>query len=214
MYGPGGQMSYSRPNVALYAAGGLAAGMVTGVGAYYLYDSMYNARDSVSQWSTRRRTGGVNSFKDDDGWCLVPKAGGTREGQLMICEQCFMEYGACSKFDEQAGMSLTANLNQNDLFGSVWIPKDFQGPDVTIKISNVSSPAYHKSQLCLPSTKAEYAAHKTDKHILSLPTDLYIVLMQMQPQSPSASDTDGCKSIAKGFLALGLMIMGLHRNAW
>ena len=77
----------SRPNVAMYAAGGAVAGAVVGAGAMYAYNSMYG--DAYGYEVFRRRR--MYDFREPD-YCIVT-APGSRNGAFMECQQCSRLYG-------------------------------------------------------------------------------------------------------------------------
>mmetsp|Transcript_59601 Transcript_59601/g.129012 ORF Transcript_59601/g.129012 Transcript_59601/m.129012 type:complete len:930 (-) Transcript_59601:54-2843(-) len=174
-YGYSGANAYrpgSRPNVALYAAGGAAAGLVAGAGAYYMYDSY---RDDGWRSSSNYRRQRVDTMD----WCKAPE-GTAGAGTFVECAECRRRYGACLACP-QSGCTWTApeSINRDDLAATGFIPNKFTPPlKVTFSSISGTDSALSPSAICPAQDEAQREFDANFNKTLTLRADLFLTLTE------------------------------------
>lgn len=183
-YGYSGSNAFSsgsKTNVAMYAAGGVAAGAVMGAGAYYAYNEMYN---NDIGFHRRRR---VASHYRDTRWCTVTATGSSRYGAFMECQQCYDLYGysycpSSSSCQTASGCGYTAptNFNRDDLAATGFVPASYTSPlKVTFTtISGAGIDTDPVSGICPPTTAAQASLVDTFNKTWAVTPDLFLVLTE------------------------------------
>lgn len=173
----------SKSKIAMYAAGGFAAGAVAGVGSYYLYNSMYGSQLSYFR---RRRAGPVS-------WCIVPD--GPDKGSIMECQDCYKEHGLdCPSTQscfgsEGCSYSLPRSFNRDDMMQTGFLPANFQ-PPLKVKFQSIAGEDITRAEVCPPRTEIEFAARGGSA--MSFRADIFLTLTELD------SLGDGSEAIVPG----------------
>ncbi|CAK9023823.1 unnamed protein product [Durusdinium trenchii] len=172
-------------NVAMYAAGGAAAGLVVGAGAMYAYNNMYG-----DSWEIHRRRR-VGDFRSQS-FCVVT-APGDRNGAFMACEQCYRIYGfsQCPSADScqtSGGCRYTTpqSFNRDELAETGFIPKAYT-PPLRVSFTSITGPGIDTESICPPTTKEEVELAERFNRTMSFKPELFLVSWHQLTAFPQPS---------------------------
>jgi len=210
-YGYSGYNAYpakKKTNVAMYALGGAAAGVVVGAGAMYAYNQAYG-----SDWEIHRRRRQMQNGRIS--WCTV-LATGPYQGDMMDCYECTKYYGAaqCPSADScyaSVGCSYTtaSNYNRDDIESDAAIPSYYTWP-LKVTFESITGAGintdYISGNLCPPSTAADFQFAKNSfskRTVFKMDLFLMLTAQTAIPEptvAPSAGTLDGASAFTFNFL--------------
>lgn len=216
-YGYSGYQAYpqgSRPNVAMYAAGGAAAGLAVGVGGSYMYNQYYDQHGYNNVAFRRRRTSPMQ-------WCIVPD-GKPAAGEFMECTDCRRQHGFCQSADScwsGSGCSYRLNkpANRDDLSATGFVPNQWT-PPLKVTIHNIEAAdiiTTGPQSMCPPANEAQ-AQEINQLSVFNRTTviqaDLFLTLTEQDNLGGGGIDaSSGCRAFAGPAVLLAVLGLTMRR---